>query len=389
MNAADANREGLRGVRIALTGRFASMSQAELAAVIEEFGGRHVHSPRRDTDWLVVGAEGLPLRKDGRPHTSLEKARTLRAAGYRIEIVSEEQFLDRIGLGRPDSRSRGYTLVQLSRILDVPGRRIRSWVRAGLIEPVERVQRLAFFDFHQVAGAKAIRELAEAGLPLATIRERLEPLRRLLPGIEAPLSQVSILERNPRMLVRLQNGQLSEPSGQLHFDFDAATDRPQTVNLEPPSRSADAWFDEAVVWEDAGRFSEAAEAYRQAIDIDPGDPILHFNLGNVLFQLGRAEDSMTHYRRAVQIDAGYVEAWNNLGSVLLQLERADEAITPFERALQLVPAYADAHFNLATALDQLGDTAAAARHWRSYLKLDPDSPWAAIVRQRLEASGMN
>jgi len=26
----------------------------------------------------------------------------------------------------------------------------------------------------------------------------------------------------------------------------------------------------------------------------------------------------------------------------------------------------------------------AVRHWKAYLKLDPDSPWAAIARQELD-----
>ena len=33
----------------------------------------------------------------------------------------------------------------------------------------------------------------------------------------------------------------------------------------------------------------------------------------------------------------------------------------------------------------MGEPMRAARHWRSYLKIDPASPWAAIARQQLES----
>ncbi|MEX0710885.1 MAG: tetratricopeptide repeat protein [Pirellulales bacterium] len=373
--------------KVAVTGRFASMTHAELAQLVAAYGGQFLTCPNRTTALFVLGQEGWPLDRDGRPTQNLEKARKLRALGYPIELVSEEDFLERIGLmDRQADVHRQYTVAQLSRILGVPGARIRTWMRAGLIEPVEVVHRLAYFDFQQVASAKTLCELALGGVTLQRIREGLEQLRQWLPSIDRPLSQINILERNGRLLLRLSGGQLAEPSGQFQLEFMTAGDEPQTCGLE---RTADEWFEEALALEDAGQPGDAALAYRQAIVLEPGDSVLYFNLGNVLYAQGDVEGGVDEFARAVGVEPHYAEAWNNLGSALAELGRDAEAVDALEQALRLVPAYADAHYNLADVLSRLERPAEASRHWQAYLRYDPHSPFSDDVRRRLAACGLD
>jgi Tfp pilus assembly protein PilF len=67
-------------------------------------------------------------------------------------------------------------------------------------------------------------------------------------------------------------------------------------------------------------------------------------------------------------------------------ERGDvqAAVLNFKRAVRTDPAFADAHFNLAMALSDLGQREEAQQHWRTYLRLDPESPWAEIARGHLK-----
>ncbi len=207
----------LDGARVALTGRFSTMTQREVAELVEQFGGEHVSSPGRNTKFLVVGSAGPPLGNDGQPSQALQRARQLRADGYQIEIINEEDFLEReLDLvGDHDQIRQRYTIAQLSRILNVSRDTIRLWIRVGLIEPVETVHRLKFFDFNQVSSAKVLCDLLQEGLPLAKIRESLERVRDWMPGMDSPLTQLSMLEDNGRILVRLTDGRLAETSGQL------------------------------------------------------------------------------------------------------------------------------------------------------------------------------
>jgi tetratricopeptide (TPR) repeat protein len=378
----------LRGKRVAVTGRLVSMTHADFAELVTERGAEFVPLPNRSTNVLVIGQDGWPLESDGQQTVSLARARRYRAYGYPLELISEDIFYSRLEL--PEAQNaihRRCTINQLSRLLKLSGRILRSWMRAGLFEPVEMVHRLAFFDFRQVASAKNICELTTAGVRPRQIRESLEQLRNWLPGIDYPLAQLSLLERDGRLVLRLRDEQLVEPSGQLHLDFMA-----EPLNDGDGSvfsaKTATAWFEEGVRFEDEGQLRDAVAAYREAISLEPNDPFLHFNLGNALRELEEADSAIEHLRQAVAYEPSYAEAWNNLGSALTDVEQYREALDAYARALRLVPTYADAHYNLARAFAVMGLKRDAARHWRAYLQFEPDSPWRDDIEQSLADCGV-
>ena len=368
---------------VAFTGRLASMTRAEVTELIVAQGGRCVRTPTRQTDLLVVGEEGWPLGENGQLSRQLQKARRLQAEGAALEVIPESVLLERLGLEDQQAEiHRRYTASQLARILRVPLDRIRLWMRSGLITPLETRHRLGYFDFSQVASAKTLSELTRAGVKANRIRTSLHQLRAWMPDLEQPLGQLALLERNGRLLVRLEDGQLAEPTGQLQFEF-MNLNEPRAVRFEPRPLSADEWFNVAVQHEEAGRLADASDAYRQALLLTGPDPVLCFNLGNVLYAQGETQRSAERFRQAVEIDVQYTEAWNNLGSVLSELGETAAAIEAFQKALALDPSYADAHYRLADTLDHEGRVEEATPHWRAYLTFDARSPWADHVRKRL------
>jgi tetratricopeptide (TPR) repeat protein len=372
----------LQDKTVALTGRLASMTHREARELVDELGGRVVQAPTRETDFLVVGSDGLPLGDDGQPTANLLTARKLHSLGYAIEIIAEESFLRRLELLDDEQKvHRRYTIVQLSRILDVPRDRVRAWMRAGLIEPVETIHRLVYFDYQQVTAAKNLCDLVNSGLTPARIRDSLVRVTRWLPDSERLLSQLSVLESSQQLFVRLDDGRLADPSGQTMLPFDSDDDHP--VALRSDEKSVEQWFDEAISLEDAGFFQQASAAYRAAVQQAPDDPVLHFNLGNVLYSLNDREGACSNFRRAVELESSYVEAWNNLGNLMAELGQLEQATTALRYALHLVPTYADAHFNLASILAGAGRNSEAVEHWRSYLDLDPLSPWADEAKKHL------
>ena len=62
----------------------------------------------------------------------------------------------------------------------------------------------------------------------------------------------------------------------------------------------------------------------------------------------------------------------------------DRALRHYQEAVRLHPSYADAHYNLALLFQGSGHVMEAVRHWKTYLKLDPTSSWAAIARRELD-----
>src|SRR5262249_43545212 len=203
------------------TGRLASMTRAEAVQLARTQGGEFVPTVSRFTSLLVVGLEGWPLQKNGRLSRKLLQARRLQHFGYPLTILSEEEMLSQIGLqARFENIHQLYTTAQLHQILRIPGERLRAWMKIGLIQAAQITNGVCYFDYQQVTRAKTLSDLAQAGVSAKRLRKSLEQLRKWMPGLADPLSQLSVIERDGEMLVRLQDGHLVEPTGQLQFDFE-------------------------------------------------------------------------------------------------------------------------------------------------------------------------
>ena len=373
----------LHGKRIAFTGRLASVTREEAAQLVAGYGGQYQESVSRRTSVLVVGKEGWPLEDDGQLTQKFQKAVDLQQQGCELEIWTEEQFLERLELQtHSESIRRRYTIAELTRLLDIPRDRIRTWIRAGLIRPIEVVHRLSYFDYGQVASAKVLNELAQAGVSSGRIRASLEALGSWKPDVVEPLAQLALVEGIGRPLVRLEDGRLAEPHGQILLEFEESHEqdvlRIETAETEPLDL-----FERAIDLEDAGQYEEAADTYQKLYESGAQEPEVLFNWANVRYALGDVTRAADLLENTVRADPHYAEAWNNLGNVLAELHHYEKAQLAFRQALQLVPTYADAHFNLAQTLTDLGELREARSHWESFLQQDSRSAWADIARQHL------
>ena len=342
----------LAGKRVAVTGRFVSMTHTQIGDLVSSCGGQFIRSLPRGSAMLVVGDDGWPAGRDGTPTAIFRRARQLRALGYPIEFLTETQFLERVGLVDRNAELRGQlTAADVARFLGVPAPRIRRWLRMGLLQPTKTVHRFPFFDFQRVSDARKLCELLSKGAKLREIRDGMEQVQACLPDRELPFSQLDMLQHDGQLLVRI-NGSLVELNGQLRFDFESSHDAAsKTLPVPRSAEDVERLFDEALAFEDAGHLDRAAEAYRKAIQWDPDDPALPFNLGNVLFGLRQIDEAAASYRAALQRDPGYAEAWNNLGNIYAEQCRWSDAEKAFQRAVQLVPGYEDARSNLARVLE--------------------------------------
>jgi tetratricopeptide (TPR) repeat protein len=276
-----------------------------------------------------------------------------------------------------------HSTTQLAGILGVSAARIRAWTRQGLIRPTRRVGRLCFFDFREITSARALQRLRAAGVPPRRIRRALDSLRTWAPDVDNALAHLEASEGGGPLVIRSEEGDVLETTGQMRLDLDPATavriPAPRLHATPPPS-----WFERGIEAEEDERLEEAAGAYERAIALEGPAAELCFNLGNVLHATGRRSEAAARFREAVVLEPDYAEAWNNLGNALSDLEEHEAALEALERAIQLAPGYADPHYNLAHTLEAMGRTEEARARWRTYLGLDPHSPWANEARKRLE-----
>jgi len=97
-----------------------------------------------------------------------------------------------------------------------------------------------------------------------------------------------------------------------------------------------------------GDYELAVQLYRQAIDQNPDNSRLYFNLGNALAEAGNTEEAMEVYEKfksMTEVNNQQALADYNKGKLLSEQENFDEAISHFREALRKNPDDEDARFN--------------------------------------------
>jgi Flp pilus assembly protein TadD len=191
-------------------------------------------------------------------------------------------------------------------------------------------------------------------------------------------------------------------------DVDLAIQRlREATELDPEN----AWirYNLAVAYQESGRAEEAIEELRVAVELEPSDSRSHFNLGTSLasaddaagaaHHFGRAheidpQDHLAHLELAVAVsrlgDSGraleelrvlvatapqFIEARLIMATLLAQLGRVDEALAIAQETLEMDAAEGEwaAASALAARITESSDPAAAERHYRHAIELDPES----------------
>jgi tetratricopeptide (TPR) repeat protein len=137
-------------------------------------------------------------------------------------------------------------------------------------------------------------------------------------------------------------------------------------------REANRFNDQALQSHAAGRADEAISLLRMAITLNPGQPLYHNNLGELLRLQGQADLAMASLEEAIRLNPNYAEAHSNRGNLLRQLGRGEEAIAAYRTALKLKPNFADAMSNLGAALIDKRDYTAAAEMLKKATRLNPE-----------------
>lgn len=402
--------ETLGGRCVAFVGKLGGVNRREAAAIVRQHGGTPVDPAHGEL--LVLGADEFPLGEDELVDAEMRE----RAARGEIEIISETQFWYRLGMVESDQHVRRlYTPSMLAQLLGTPVSVIRRWHRRGLIVPVRTVHRLPYFDFQEVATARRLADMLLKGATPASIEKQLEQLARLVPDVERPLAQLSVIVEGRELLLRKGAG-LIEPGGQMRLDFDrqftdvgdhdsrtgtdhatagAATDASDNTPAVIPSASLfgrevsdlpppHELVQQASELEDLGRIHDAIEMYRVSLVAGGPRAEVCFRLAELLYLNGDVSAARERYSMAVELDEDYVEARANLGCVLAELGEAELAIAAFYGTLRSHPDYPDVHYHLARMLDERDQSEEAVEHWQRFLELTPDSPWADEARARLE-----
>lgn len=120
-----------------------------------------------------------------------------------------------------------------------------------------------------------------------------------------------------------------------------------------------------------GRVHEAIEEYRAALDKDPENAEVHYNLGLIYRKTMQLDDAIREYREAIRVDPGNMKYHNNLAAALVVKGQKAEAVKEYEEALRIEPKNATLHFNRGFALDEMGELQEAKKEYEEALRIDP------------------
>lgn len=119
---------------------------------------------------------------------------------------------------------------------------------------------------------------------------------------------------------------------------------------------------------------------------EPLNPEHYNNLGLVLRKLGRWEDALEQYRKALQLDPQYAVAHNNVG--VLYLAQGDQEMAQhfLNKAIETNASYADPYLNLGFLFEMRGDLPSARRSYQAFLEnlTETEDPMHAEVKKHLE-----
>ncbi len=132
------------------------------------------------------------------------------------------------------------------------------------------------------------------------------------------------------------------------------------------------YLKQGIALRDQGQFQEAATALKEALKIEPDDPVVHGNLSSLYIALRDPVKVEQHYRAAVAIDPGMYKTHYNFAVFLGMAGRTAEAMDVLRKALEVNPFHALSHNNLGYLLAEQGKSEEAEKHFLLAIRYEPN-----------------
>ena len=303
-------------------------------------------------------------------------------------------------LSRATAGSGLFTRAYLLRELRVSASQFSAWERAGWISAGESGR----YSSTDLLTLKTLLRLRRGGVPAGKLRAIHDALiaRFNALGIRRPFSELHLSGQNKRVLLTLRGARMEPLTGQMLLDYsgEAAAPAGRTVTMPAPkatagkpqniveaaerARRAERFFTAALRQEGLpGGLPKAIRGYRRAIELNPQALGALLNLGTLYYNQRLLPEAEQCYRAALQVNPRSSLAHFNMGNLADESGQPLKAIEHYEQAIALDAKYPDPRYNLALVYEKLGRHGQAWKNWRGYLKLDPDSKWAELARNRL------
>ena len=133
---------------------------------------------------------------------------------------------------------------------------------------------------------------------------------------------------------------------------------------------------------ESGSLTDAADAYRAGLALDPDAAHTWGNLAVLYRRMHRLDDAVAAAREAVRIEPESANGWFTLSRMLIESGEVPEGLRANAEAVARAPKDAFGREQVLRSLVLLGRRAEAAELYREWLRDDPDDP---VARHQLAA----
>lgn len=135
----------------------------------------------------------------------------------------------------------------------------------------------------------------------------------------------------------------------------------------------------------SGQWQRAKETTASLLSSSPESTYLHFQMGNILYQLNQYPQSEIHYKRTIALSPDYADGYNGLAYLYLAMGRAGTAEDNIRKAISIDPEDESSWIIFGHLALHFDDPQAAINHANKALDLDPDSLGARDILARAKA----
>ena len=374
-------------------GKLSGGNRKEAAEVVRLAGGKVASRLTADVDLVVVGDESI-LKQDWNLWNDQLDADTREAFEKGIiTIISETLFWEKYGLEKdaddsktPEPSQTLYTPSMLVKLTGLPMPILRKLQRKGLIAPVRQVFRLCYFGKEVILPLKVMQNMLEAGFSIPSAIKHLQKIGQHQRDMQA------VRIEGKSLIFASEKGSVDQ-NGQRLFAFTENDEPVQMPDLVDSLTILDSIFspetnpndpvlfcEAACELEAIGNFQGAADLYRAALAAGGANPLINFQLAEVLYRQGNLSAACERYYSTIELDENFVEARANLGCVLVELGRDDLALAAFRGALKLHPDYAEVRLHLGMLLKRQGRLDDAEVQFQLFKELMPE--WMEDIPHR-------
>jgi tetratricopeptide (TPR) repeat protein len=224
---------------------------------------------------------------------------------------------------------------------------------------------------------RAREELARAETDLEVVGKRNSPTLILAALIITFLISWMIVSRNPDQFdstIQVPREESGRPPAPAPRQFS----EPQAEqNEQERSQEALMFYNQGVKLSRERKYAKAAEAFRQAVGVDPQFYEAHEELGYVLYRLGKYVESLSSSHQAAAIRSDF-RPYYNMGLAYIAREDWGSANFVFERAITHCEEdsweedYSNAYYYWGLSLAWLGQAESAIKDLEESLKISPE-----------------